>query len=89
MARPGPGKLRPRFTFLHARDDAAYTGDFEIDWNHIYYRRKKLQPAQVGYRVRNIRHLGGRDEQSKVFNYGADLSLRPPGEPTKRLWLRV
>ena len=22
-----------------------------------------------------------------MFNYGADLSWRPPGEPTKRLWL--
>jgi hypothetical protein len=60
---------------------------FNIDWDHIYYRRHKIPSYEIGYTPKFVSVASGRRKGSMIFNHGAELTWRRPNGSTQRFWL--
>jgi hypothetical protein len=60
---------------------------FDVDFQHVYRKGKRLQPSRLGYAVRYKAYLSGRRALSDIWRFGLQLQYIEDDNSITKLWL--
>jgi hypothetical protein len=83
-----PGGFPDAQSKEYPADTRLNTGiSFHIEWDNVWLGNKRLEPGQLGFRVKHLSNLRGGRKPSPVWRHGADLQYTDDAGTRKQIWL--